>query len=568
VENWTDSKGNVPIRDENGNELGEPVAADWNDEWHTFTKMTWRPVSGMQLRGSYFRTESQEKRYRHSYRYLPLSMPWTDTMSDALNLRLTHFVQDNTYYEVFGSMQRHDFWRGIHKIREQRIAIGSSGSDDRYGFSYAGADNDYWADTTSVYLAGIKLTSQLDQVNQIRAGYEIRSMDMFHRRDVAWTDPIREELVIDEDGNEVRNIWFNHKSYASGTPREMAGFLQNKLEFDDIGLIVNLGLRWEQWNINQPHMLDPTDPFETELVRTSPKNRISPRLGISYPISDRAAFHFAYGHFYQFPSYYQMLTGVNERGKYPNRPNLEDIDIAVFNPDIEPERSVTYEAGVQTEIADNFGLRVTMYYRSLSDLIGVDVVESTVGGYISYENVDFGNSQGLELVLTKPMGQYFSARINYTLSRSLISSASPVTASQRVGSPLAFNTFLADWDRTHDLTGLFAFNLPADLNLSFNTRIRSGRPYTVMAERPNTERAPTFHNVNARLTKNLQLFGASQRLYLQVYNVFNKRNIYSVYTRTGLWDEDGDSGTSYELSANPRRISPGTRVRLGMRVNF
>lgn len=568
IPNWTDSKGNVPIYDEGGNEIGEPVSADWNDEWHSITKLKWRPMSGMQFSTSYFRSESQEKKYKHDYKYLPLSMPWTDTMSDALNIKFTHFPLDETYYEIYGSMQRYDYWRGIHKIREQRIAIGSSGSDDRFGFAYAGADNDYWSDTTTVYQTGTRITSQLNQINQLRAGFEIRSLELFHRRDVAWTDPVREELVYDDDGNEIRNIWFNHKSYANGSPIEMSAFLQNKAEFEDIGLIVNLGFRWENWNIRQPRMSDPTDPFETELVKTPPKNRISPRLGVSYPISDRQAFHFAYGHFYQFPSYYQMLTGINERGPFPNRPNLEDIDIAVFNPDIEPERSVTYEAGVQTEIADNLGLRITMYYRSLSDLIGVDVIESTVGGYISYDNVDFGNSKGMEVVLTKSMGQFFSARINYTMSRSLISSASPVTASQRVGSPLAFNTFLADWDRTHDLTALLAFNLPADLNLSFNSRIRSGRPYTVLAERPNTERAPTYYNVDARLTKVLNLFNTSQRIYIQVYNVFNTQNVYSVYTRTGRWDEDGQPGTSYELSADPRRISPGTRARIGIRFQF
>jgi hypothetical protein len=568
VENWTDLKGQVPIRDEDGNELGTPVAADWTDEWHTYSKLTWRPFSGFRVSASYFRSQSKEKRYRHRYRYLPYSMPWTDTMSDALSLRVTHFLSNNTYYELYGSAQRHDFWRGIHKIREQRIAIGSSGSDDIHGFSYAGADNDYWADTTSIYQGGFKITSQISQINQIRSGFEIRSMDMFHRRDVAWTDPIREEIFIDDQGLEQTRIWHNHKSYASGNPVEMSGFVQNKMEFTDIGLIINMGLRWENWNINQPHLRDPYDPFETDLVPTQSKNRISPRLGISYPISERAAFHFAYGHFYQFPSYYQMLTGINERGRYPDRPNLEDIGIAIFNPDINPERSVTYEAGVQTEIMNNLGLRITTYYRSLSDLIGVRVIESAVGGYVFYDNVDFGNSQGMELVINKRPSRFFSARVNYTLSRSLISSASPVTASQRVGSPLAYQTVLADWDRTHDLTGLFVFYLPADSCISFNTRIRSGRPYTVMAERPNTERSPTYYNTNVRLNKRFNYFGGRQTLFIQVYNIFNRRNIYAVYTGTGKWDDDGDAGTTYAMTANPRRISDGTRVRIGLRLRF
>jgi len=104
------------------------------------------------------------------------------------------------------------------------------------------------------------------------------------------------------------------------------------MEYDE--LIVNLGVRFDYFDPDAVILADPTDPQiyepmkpqnryyddnnngiqdngETDVTleerklywykNTSTKYKISPRIGISFPISDRGVFHFSYGHFFPIP---------------------------------------------------------------------------------------------------------------------------------------------------------------------------------------------------------------------------------------------------------------------------
>lgn len=565
---WTDLKGQVPILDEDGNELGRARSADWKDELHSLVKLTWLARPGMKLNASYLRSQVQDQRYRHRYRYVHAGMPWRDQLAEGVILKLTHQVSSTTFYEAFASAQRIDFWSGVHKTREQRIQLGSRNADEIYGFEYSGGDQSYRADSSRTYQIGVNVTSQVARQHQVKAGFDYRYLDLFHRWETAWTTPVYTIVTgVDENGDPIMATYANHRSYVQARPKEMAAFIQDKMEFESIGMVVNLGLRWERWDMPLMGLDDPSQPLLSDLTPSTPKMRFSPRLGVSYPVSERAAFHFAYGHFYQYPNYVDMMSNINQRGPHPERPNLEDIGIAIFNAEMEPEKSTTYEAGLQYGLGPDTRLNLTTYYRTLADLIGVTWIEDA--GYVMYENRDYGNSKGLEVSLTHRIARRLTARLNYTLSQTLISSSSPVVAAQTIGSsPLAVRTQLADWDRPHDLAGHISVRLGNGYRVSANGQVRSGRPYTVLAERPNTERMPTFMNVNMRASRDFEIAGLNQRLYVQMYNVFDRQNIYWVYPVTGRWDDDGDPGTPYASTANPTRLSDGRRVRIGYSISF
>jgi hypothetical protein len=59
-----------------------------------------------------------------------------------------------------------------------------------------------------------------------------------------------------------------------------------------------------------------------------------------------------------------------------------------------------------------------------------------------------------------------------------------------------------------------------------------------------------------------------QSIFVQVSNLLDQRNIYSLYALTGKWDDDGDPGTSYAHDANPKRISDGRRIVVGFNFAF
>lgn len=568
VPNWTDLKGMVPIFDAQGNPLGEKVSTNWRDDWNGMAKLTWRPIAQLKLSASYTASHVKELKFEHEYTYLPNSMPWMDMLSDGVTIRVTHQVFHQMFYEAYASVQRIEDWIGVHKTREQRIVSGSREPDPVYGFYYSGAYQDYWADTSLTYQAGISITNQLDNIHMLKMGYDIRSLDLNQRWDNAWTTPVLEIVTgVDANGNPVKQIFENHKTFARIKPREMSAYVQDKMEFESIGMVVNLGFRWEQWMIPLGYLVNPEDPLKTPLQSATPKNRLSPRLGISYPVFDRAAFHFAYGHFYQMPSYKDLMANINQRGQYPDRPNLQDIGIAMFNPDMKPEHSVTYEAGVQVSVAQDITANVTAFYREMHDLLGVRWIRNAA--YVMYDNVDFGNSKGVEVNLVKPLSDGLAFRLNYALSQTLISSSSPITAAQSVGTtPLAYRTYPANWDRTHDFSGMVTLSVPWDILVGLTGQLKSGRPYTVLAEQPNTERMPTVTSFDLSLRKSFALFGFKQAFYFQVFNLLDQANVLSVYTTTGRWDDDGDPSTPRAHDANPKRISDGRRLRVGIRFTM
>jgi outer membrane receptor protein involved in Fe transport len=209
-------------------------------------------------------------------------------------------------------------------------------------------------------------------------------------------------------------------------------------------------------------------------------------------------------------------------------------------------------------------MNVTAFYREMADLMGVRWMDGG-GGYIYLDNVDFGNAKGVEIRLYKRLSNFWSARFNYTWTTAKISTSSPQTAAQK-GRFISYQTFLADWDRPHTFSLTMLVSDPSSWAVSMIAMARSGRPYSVLAEQLNTERMPWEINVDLKLGKYFKIAGLQSEVYMRVLNVFNRRNVLSVYSETGKWDVD--IGKPYDLTANPKRISDGRQMRLGFKLNF
>ncbi|MBN2354691.1 TonB-dependent receptor [candidate division KSB1 bacterium] len=550
IPNWSDSKG---LMDRTA--TGEKVPALWEDDWNAMFKLTYKPIPSMKLSASYYHSWGQEGKYSHSYRYVPMGLPYRETINTAVIIKMVHTVNPRTFYEVIGSYQTTDFFYGVDKYRERKNVFGDRLTREFY--YYSGAPHEYNTDSSKTWQAVLNFTSQVNKHHQLKSGVELRRLNVFHRMDMAGGSPLQK---IEGE------IYEKHLAYARRHPIEFSVYLQDKMEFEDIGMIMNLGGRLEYWDQRMEYMEEPDLPFSTQMLSTEKKIRISPRFGLSYPVSDQAAFHLAYGHFYQLPRYMELLSGLNDEGYYEGRPNLNDPGPGISNPNAKPEKTVSYETGLQFQLAGNSTLNVTAFYREMADLMGVRWM-SGGGGYVYLDNVDFGNAKGVEMTLEKRFSNLWSARVNYTWSTVKISTSSPLTAAQK-NRFIAYRTFLADWDRPHDINALLLISDPKSWGISIITRARSGRPYSVLAEELNTERMPWEIITDLRLSKYFRFLGMNQAVYLQIYNLFNRRNIRSVYSETGKWDDDGLYSTPYDLDASPTRRSEGRSARIGFKLDF
>ncbi len=99
----------------------------------------------------------------------------------------------------------------------------------------------------------------------------------------------------------------------------MAAYIQDKIELDY--LVVNAGMRFDYFepdgsSLTNPNNIEGLDslqpPFPSQyLTKASAKSQVSPRFGLSYPISDRGAVHISYGHFFQMPAFDYLYKNPN-----------------------------------------------------------------------------------------------------------------------------------------------------------------------------------------------------------------------------------------------------------------
>lgn len=427
-------------------------------------------------------------------------------------------------------------------------------------YYYTGYVNDslfypYYLNRESSYKTfGLDLLSQVDKYNQILIGGEYR----------------QNRLIWDN------KQFFNTRPYGESynvTPAYAAAYVQDKLELGY--MVVNAGLRLDYLNAQVDYWQDPVD--KTTKLRSSSKTHISPRLGFSHPVAENTVFHFNYGYYYQVPSYPYMFTNLQA--------DLTTGYPLVGNPDMEPERTVAYEFGVNHSLTPDTRLSVTTYYKNISNLVSTTQGFFPGGTYVQYTNADWGSVKGLDVTLAKVARSRLSGTINYSYMKAEGNSSdanefyydyytngddAPILPVEEY--PLAFDqrhtlSVNANYRiHEHEHPKFLGMSLPSAWGANVLFTYGSGMPYTKTDEDGmrvggiNEGRMPATYRVDLRLDKDFQLAAEGERilrLFVEVNNLFDRRNVVNVYSRTGKPD---DFGYRYDLTLDPDGPATATDV--------
>lgn len=200
-------------------------------------------------------------------------------------------------------------------------------------------------------------------------------------------------------------------------PFRIGAYIQDKLEFE--GFVANVGLRLDYSDANGDYYdLAIYDQFyqegigaalESEAPTKETKSHfyLSPRLGISHPITVNSKLYFNYGHFFQEPA-----------SSYRFRIQRESNGLVTYlgNPNLKLEKTVAYEVGYEQNLFDVFLLRLAAYYKDITNQpnwVYYQNFNSAVQ-YQKAENNDYEDIRGFELTLTKRAGRWLTGFINYT----------------------------------------------------------------------------------------------------------------------------------------------------------
>lgn len=417
-------------------------------------------------------------------------------------------------------------------------------TDNEFGvaglFNTEGDDRSWHYRATNHYLGKFDFTKTVNKVHELKTGLHVTQYSIsVYENSLPW-DP--------------NPFWdaFNYK------PLVVAAYLQDKADFED--LVVRAGLRFDFLDSKAkvrafPESLGSKPEIADSLLPVAAKFRLSPRLGLSYPITERIKFRFSYGHFFKNPMFNNLYT-------YADRTAAElrgRGNIIVGNADMGAEKTVAYELGFDAQLSDIFEFDLTAFYKDVYDLSGIRVVQALPQPYSMFYNVEYARIQGFEATMTKVLSDYWSARVGYTFQIAKGTASDAFTQYGR-DEPYKIDYFL-DQDQTHSVNGDLGFSFPEDFafvllrdfSISGVASYGSGTPYTPTDQRgnptgpENSARRPPVTSFDARVGKDLRIGGMALSLTCDISNVLNSTLVTEVNATTGKPNFTGRIITPYEF---------------------
>jgi outer membrane receptor protein involved in Fe transport len=615
-----------------------------SESWASAGKLAIKPspLQTLRLAGTYNKDEWSQ--YLNTYRYnLPHSPRYEDT-NWSLSGAWSHSLSDRTFYELKANTFETErlLGDGVHfdDLKKYYRDPNPQYSDD--ALFWLGDDPATPADEAHVYagllhrkssyygLAG-NYTSQVSTTLQLKFGAD------YQRHTLRYFNHYSTESAYDANGNPDNVKDVDHYGYdavgnevdggdtftdvnGNGTrdsgepyqdsngngiyddpldgpkhPKVASAYLQGK--YEKLGVVLNAGLRWDYLtpstkalvsesyplgpeygdSLNDPSALGPQDLEDSKVY-----NRLSPRLGVGFPVSDQTLIHVNYGKFFQQPNLQDLYVSY---AFLEHKVNIGGYFVGFGNPNLKPEETTAYEFGITHTPTERSRIEIAAYYKDVKNLVEITTIRSSPNAFSSYRTRDFATIKGLDLTYTLRRAHHFAMNASYSLSwangTGSISQSQRMIAWQsqeppKLATPLSFdqrhkfgmnldyrlgNGEGPAWGKAHPLEN-------AGVNVLVSAA--SGTPYTptkvynavsLAAQFPtpigeiNSRYGPWTASVDLKGGKTFMLGRQGLEVYLWVMNVFDQKNTTFVYTTSGSAETtnylNSDAGQKYLADNGP-----------------
>lgn len=606
-----------------------PIPGYFNSTWDFNGNLTYSPSAQFRVKvGGTYHTGRDRGGSRWSHLMnldkLTLNKRWNASayvkFTHQINPRLFYTLNLNYFYykTEYGDP---DLWDDIRKYGDPQYNKGLRDWGKYYDYSLFGLLNPsvpgqvisrYGKNAQENFGPKFDLTWQFNNFNELKAGfqydyYTIRRYFHYsttaislglHNRD---TDPEDNRTDFDIFRNNLINygydIWGNEISenqYYDATdnqgkivkvnghdaprhPVQSAFYIQDKIELKD--LILNAGIRVDYFDSGVESWKDPARLTftsanliaDTSFGDSKKYTVISPRLGWSFPVTEKTKFHAQFGKFVQMPKLNDMYDGHTAVARFLQGGNARSMP----NPNLKPMQTIQYEVGFTQQIGMNAALNITAFYKDIKDYIQLRVFFPEPGygyaSYFQYQNVDYGTTKGVQISFNMRRTNRISASVDYTYSKAMgtgSSSGSHFDIAWQ-DQQLRFPTLIMPLDYNQDHVGnvnidlrlnkddgptLFGVKPLGNLGVNVFYTIHSGSRYTRIepgprglfpqnAPRPiealNSSVLPWYNRMDMKIDRTI-IYGKYRiKPYIWIYNVFNKKNVTGVYAQTGDPHDNG-----------------------------
>ncbi|SDL09281.1 Outer membrane receptor proteins, mostly Fe transport [Catalinimonas alkaloidigena] len=288
---------------------------------------------------------------------------------------------------------------------------------------------------------------------------------------------------------------------------------------------------------------------------------LEPRFSANYKLNDQSSLKLSYN---------RMRQNIH---LISNTTAATPLDVwSPAGPHINPALADQIAAGYVRNFDENrYEFSVETYYKYFQDLVDYrDGAELLLNRTLEADLLrGDGRAYGVELLLRKQEGR-LTGWIGYTLSRSerLVTAAMNgdrgFTPQEKKEISINNGTYYpSNWDKTHDVTVVAAYQLSENWSINSNFSFMTGRPITFpngraewegvvfpVYDNRNGARTPVYHRLDfgatwERPNDENKRFHSSWTFSL--YNVYARRNPYSIYFQQ-VPDGDAFQTQAYRLS--------------------
>ncbi|MBI5215947.1 MAG: TonB-dependent receptor [Ignavibacteriae bacterium] len=549
-----------------------PITNDFSG----MTKLDYGITSKMRLSAQTIYSFRKWKDYEFSWRFNLDGLPGRSRTSDRTSILFSHTLSDDVHYSLNLS----------YSYLFNSIGDGDKNSLDLTPYNYdfflqyvVSGNRAWWAETKqNIMTAKGDLVIQPNPLNLLKFGFEINQYDIFS--DLVKYEPQRTyfgKILVDEP---LLNFSTSYQYY----PRSGAIYLQDKLQVEADGATVNLGFRWDfldpssERPVVENVLVDSANgQYQTQLtkfVKASMKQQLSPRMGLSFPLTWNVLVVMNYGHYFQFPLFDYLYSGIN-----PSQLR-SGVNVLVGNPDLKPERTHAWEIGFKYGFDEKDMVSLTYFKKEFIDQIDSKTFLASKArsagdyGFAEYVNNAFANAEGIEVVFMRHRSEDIAGSIGYTLMRTegVSDYVDQGINLHQWGFPVANTPYPLSWDQTHSLKIELDLNLPFDISGNIMWSYSTGKPYTYFPTRdgftaldttrvfiPNNERLPSSSTLNMKFSKRLLLTpGTALMFYGSVNNLFNSFNARWADANGKIGGQLADPSAYYEL----RRVAFGIKYEM------
>jgi len=542
---------------------GKILPLNTSQSYNGTAKLSIKPIPTIKINFDGIYSFSKSRAYNHSYKYNPDGR--LNYFNEGLlsSFEFRHTLNPSTFYSLKGSYNLNNYSSYLYPLldasgKEVTYRPGMDWTqyhaDPRYQptdyaqtprsymFLAGGTQNGHYYESANTIIGKLDVTSQVSKAHELKFGFETKIHQLKYESFTVRRDTTNYLVPT------ILSTSTPYHDFYIKKPFEFSAYAQDKMEFDN--MIINIGLRYDYFkpkslystNILYPSPNDPLLPSYVDknslLAEANAKHQISPRLGISFPITDKGIIHFSYGHFFQMPPFSYLYE--NADFKY----NLAYGEPVVGNADLKPEKTVTYELGLQQQLFENLAFNVTGFYKDVRDLIATQSIRTSGSStYLKYVNKDYGNIKGITFTLTKrkTADSPFGVTVDYTFQSAEGNDTDPDAffLDLSSGKQAEKVTVFLPWDQTHTLSATVSFGEINNWNLSLVGRLGSGLPYTPQIYEkqiyitPMSGRRPTTARVDLMAEKIFRIFDYNISVFLKIYNLFDTLNERVVYLDTG-----------------------------------